>query len=338
MAQRVKPALTPLVAPLIAFLIAAAVISATGGRPAESLSALLQGAGGDIYKLMRTLARATPLLFSGLAVSIALRAGLFNIGVEGQLLVGGLAAGWAGFALKGLPMVLHLPISLAAGALAGALWAAVPGFLRAWRGSHEVIVTIMMNYIAINLTHWLVNGPLRDHSTSATATPKVLETARLPVFDLRSGLSAGFVLAVLAAAAYAFIIRRTALGFEIRAVGSNPDAAAAAGVDVRRRLLSAMLLSGMLAGTAGAVEVLAVHLRFFDAFSPGYGFDSIAVALLGGLQALGVTLSAILFGALGVGANYMDSITGTPKEIAGIVQAVVILAAAARFVKRRSAE
>ncbi len=324
-------------------LIAAAVILITGGNPLEAYSAMADGAFGSTVSLFRTLAKATPLLFTGLAVALALRAGLFNIGAEGQLVVGGLAAAWVGFSLKGLPLLVHLPLAIAAAALAGGLWAMIPGILKAWRGTHEVIVTIMMNYIAFELTHYLVNNVLRDRTSGATATPMVLPSARLvsaaDLNPLYSGtnLSAGLILAVIAAVGVAFLFRRTALGFEIRAVGSGAEAARANGIPVGRTLVTAMTLSGMLAGMAGAVEVLGVHRRFLDAFSPGYGFDSIAVALLGGMNALGVTLAAILFGGLNSGALNMELITETPRQISGIVQAVVILAVAARYVRRRKA-
>jgi general nucleoside transport system permease protein len=327
-----------------AFGVAAVIIWLTGGRPLEAFADLFRGAFGGTAGLPRTLAKATPLIFTGLAVALALRAGLFNIGAEGQLLVGGLAAAWAGFAFKGLPALVHVPLAMAAGAAAGALWAFVPGLLKAWRGTHEVIVTIMMNYIAIHLTHYLVNHPLKDTTTLATATPRIQPTAQLWLFEdtyerfIGTNLSISFFIALVTAAGFAFFIRRTALGYEIRAVGLGADAARVAGISVPRTVITAMCLSGALAGLAGAVEVLAVHHRFLDQFSPGYGFDSIAVALLGGMNAVGVTLSALLFGGLNSGAISMESgFTETPRQIAGVVQAVVIIAVGAQYLRRRSA-
>src|SRR5690242_21390288 len=160
-------------------LLAALVVSASGGSPFEAFGALFQGAFGSPTGILRSLAKATPLIFSGLAVAVALKAGLFNIGAEGQLLVGGMAAAWTGYAIPGLPLLLHLPLSLLAGTFAGALWALVPGLLKAYRGSHEVIVTIMMNYVAIHLTHYLVNHPFKDPTSDALRTPAVLPSARL---------------------------------------------------------------------------------------------------------------------------------------------------------------
>ncbi|MGC8667240.1 MAG: ABC transporter permease [Chthonomonadales bacterium] len=322
--------------------VAAAVIAITGGDPLGAFTAMVYGAFGDQNGVLRTLAKATPLLFTGLAVAVGLRAGVFNIGAEGQLVVGALASAWVGYAVPGLPTFVHLPLALMAGVLAGAAWAFVPGLLKAWRGTHEVIVTIMMNYIAFEATHYLVNGPLRDPHTGAVATPPILPTARLlALSDLThthhgTNFSVGFLMALAAAAGYGFLMRRTALGYELRAVGLGRDAARAAGIPVGRIVVTAMVLSGALAGLAGSVEVLGVHRRFFDMFSPGYGFDSIAVALLGALNSLGITLSAILFGALNSGAIAMESATNTPRQIAGIIQAVVILAAAARYLHQRT--
>lgn len=338
-----KSLLIPLAALLLAFLIGAILIAITCGEPfpqslgvvRDAYTALFSGAFGSTNGRLTTLAKATPLLFSGLAVAIALRAGMFNIGAEGQLLAGGLSAAWVGYAVKGLPLFLHLPLAMAAGAFAGALWAFVPGILKAWRGTHEVIVTIMMNYIAIHLTHWLVNNPLRDRSSSDTATPKILDSAHLWALpDSTTNFSAGFFLALITATLFAFLLRRTALGYEIRAVGLGADAARANGILVPRTLVTAMCLSGALAGLAGAVEVLAVHHRFLDQFSPGYGFDSIAVALLGNLNASGVTFAALLFGGLKSGANEMSSLTQTPAQITGVIQAVVILAIGIRFIRK----
>ncbi len=342
----------PVGAFVLALAIAALVILATGGQPLPAFAAMARGAFGDpsqVYSdifvrhhlevpkaILMTLAKATPLLFSGLAVALALRAGMFNIGAEGQIVMGGLAAAWAGFAITGLPTIVHLPLAIGIGMAAGALWGMVPGLLKAWRGTHEVIVTIMMNYIAFELARYLVNHTVRDKTTLMTATPMVLPTARLWQMPGTSNFSAGFYLALLAAIGVAFMIRRTSLGYEIRAVGLAADAARTAGIRVGRVQVTAMTLSGALAGLAGAVEVLGVHRRYLDAFSPGYGFDSIAVALLGGLNSLGVTLSSLLFGALNSGKLMMERETGIPSQIALVVQAVVIIAVGARYLRRKS--
>jgi ABC-type uncharacterized transport system permease subunit len=336
--SRLGGLLQPIIALALGFLVAGIVVALTGGNPIAAFMELGRGAFGDDRALLRTLAKATPLIFSGLAVALGLRAGLFNIGAEGQFLVGGMAAAWAGFTFKGLSLYVHLPLAMAAGAMAGGLWAFIPGLLKAWRGTHEVIVTIMMNYIAIHLTHYLVTNPFRDPQ-GIGKTPEIAPTAQLwappPPYSI-TNFSAGFFLALLAAALVAFLLKRTALGFEIRAVGQGTAAARAAGIRVGRTMIIAMTLSGLLAGLAGSVEALGVHHRFTEQFSAGYGFDSIAVALLGGLNAGGVLLSALLFGALNSGAVAMEIITQTPRQIAGIVQGVVILAVGVRYLRRRS--
>lgn len=318
-----------------ALAVAGALIAATGGAPLECLVSMWQGAAGTPEAGLRTLAKATPLLLSGLAVAIGLRAGLFNIGAEGQLMVGAIAAAWCGAWIKGAPMWVHLPLCLLVGGLAGAAWAFVPGALKAWRGTHEVIVTIMMNYLAAEGTHYLVNGPLRDRSGQLPATPIIEASARL--WGVRGGanFNAGFFLAVAAAALVWFLVARTALGFEIRAVGVNPGAARAGGISVGRVTVISMLLSGLLAGLAGSVEVLGVHHRFYDAFSPGYGFDSIAIALLGGLHPAGITLSAILFGGLASASTHLEAWNQVPRQVAGVIEAVAIIGAAIYAVSAR---
>lgn len=337
LAVRARSAAQTLLALLFAFAVAGIIIWATGGKPFPAFDDLFRGAFGNTNNLLRTLSKATPLIFTGLAVAVALRAGLFNIGAEGQLLVGGLAAAWVGYAVKGLPAFIHLPLAIIAAAVAGAVWAVVPGILKAWRGTHEVIVTIMMNYIAIFLTHYLVHGIFKDKTSDATRTPEILATARLWALEKgNTNFSAGFFLAILAAILIAFLIKRTALGFEIRAVGHGADAARASGISVGKTIVTAMLISGALAGLAGAVEVLGVHHHYYDQFSPGYGFDSIAVALLGGLTSSGVTMSAILFGGLNSGAIQMElGDQQTPRQIAGIVQAIVIIAVGVKYLRHR---
>lgn len=337
--------LFPLFGVGLGLLVAAVVIQVSGGDPAESLRELFRGALGEPRFLLRSLAKAAPLLLTGLAVALALKAGLFNIGAEGQLLAGAFAAAVCGSRDLGLPALLHLPLALGVGALAGALWGAVPGLLKGWRGAHEVIVTIMMNYIAIHLLHFLVYGPFRDPRSLSPATPPVLETARLWAIrdtpDLAqayggSNFSAAIALALAAALAYAFLLRRMALGFEIRATGLGPDAAQTSGISRLRTLTMSMGISGALAGLAGACETLGVHRRYLDAFSPGYGFDSIAVAMLGGGSAAGTAGSALLFGGLASGALQMELATGTPRQIAGVVQAIVILSVGARLLQKRT--
>ncbi len=322
----------PAFALLAAFGLGAMAIWVSGGNPITSFGAMFAGAFGSGPTVAETLVKSVPLIITGLAVALGLRAGLFNIGVEGQLLVGGLCAAYVGYAVK-LPAVVHLPLCIVCGMIGGAAWGLLPGFLRAKRGVHEVITTIMMNYIAFYLTHYLVTNPLKDATTMAPQTPEALSSAWLPAFG---GLHAGILLALICLAGYAFVMGRGVFGYEVKVVGKAPDAARAAGISVTGTLVRAMLISGALAGLAGAVEVLGVHHKFYDQFSPGYGFDSIAVAFLGGGSALGTGLSALLFGALRNGAVGMQLATDTPREIVTIIQAIIIVMAGTKFVKNSS--
>ena len=336
MRRALRMAGNPLAALALAFGAASIVIALSGENPFVSFGAMFSGALGSGPAVGETLIKTIPLAISGLAVALGLRAGLFNIGVEGQLLVGGLAAAYAGYAIE-LPAAAHLPICIAAGAIGGMIWGWLPGILKARRGVHEVISTIMLNYIAFYLTHYLVTNQLKDIHTMAPQTPAIHSTAVLPQIG-QSGLHWGILIAAACVMGFAFLMSRSVMGFELKAVGQGPDAARASGISVPRTIILAMVMSGGLAGLAGAVEVLGVHHKFYDQFSPGYGFDSIAVAVLGGNTALGTALSALLFGALRNGAIGMQLATDTPKEIVTLIQAIVIAFAGMRLLGRQGAE
>lgn len=322
---------------VVAFVLAAVIIAVSGEDPWQSFQAMFMGAFGDLTAFGETIVKATPLAISGLAVALGLRAGLFNVGVEGQLLVGAVVAAWCGYALSA-PAFLHIPLCLTAGFVAGALWGLLPGLLKAKRGVHEVITTIMMNYVALYLTHYMVLNPMKDAHTMSPQTPTTHPTAQLPQIAGISCIHAGVLVGVLLAVVFAVFISRTVVGYEMRVVGLSPNAARSAGISVSKILVLAMLLSGGFAGIGGAVEVMGVHHKFYDQFSPGYGFDSIAVAFLGGATAVGTGLAAILFGALRNGAVTMQLVTDTPKEIVTIIQAIVIAFAGAKLLHGRQSQ
>ncbi|MCS7208685.1 MAG: ABC transporter permease [Fimbriimonadales bacterium] len=321
------------------------VLVAAAGKPVgKSFLIILQGAIG--YPRTEAFSPAdawdavlhdmTLLVLTGLSVAIALQAGLFNIGAAGQLLAGALAAAWVG-TLQGVPM--HSLVALLGGMAAGALWALVPVWLKVRRGAHEVISTIMFNYIALYLTHWLVTERLKDPASDAPQTVAIAEAARLPL--LRDDLlqaSWGLGIAVLVALALWLVLYRTVWGYEVRATGANRDAADAAGVPTARRMVEAMLLSGALAGLAGAVEVCGTQYRFFEGFPSEYGFDGIAVALLAGNHPALTLVSGWLMSALRSGTYHLHAETGAPKEIATVLQAVLILYVAAVYLRRRRIE
>jgi ABC-type uncharacterized transport system permease subunit len=288
-----------------------------------------------IRPFSESLVISTPYIFAGLAVAVGFRGGLFNIGAEGQLFVGGLASVWIGYALN-LPWFIHLPLALVFGIAAGALWGAIPGYLKARTGAHEVINTIMMNYVAFRLTDYLLQGGPMTRPDGLPITPEIDPSAYLPtLFPPPVRLHVGFFLALAVAAGVYWFLWKTTYGFEIRMVGANPRGARYAGVGITPIMVLTMALSGALAGLAGANQVLGVDHRMVRAFSSGYGFDSIALALLGNSHPLGVVLASLLFGFLRGGAARMQSVASVPVEIIRIVQAMVIIFIAAPEIIRR---
>ncbi|NDJ51604.1 MAG: ABC transporter permease [Chloroflexi bacterium] len=307
----------------------------------DGLIALIDGAFLRPRAFSDTLVSATPLILTGLSVAVAFRAGLFNIGAEGQFLIGAVAAAFIGYAVN-LPPVLHAIVCILAGAAGGALWGFIPGILKARLGAHEVINTIMMNFIAIFLTDWLVSGPMRDPGSSFARTPSIFPSAQLPqlgevfpnVFGASDQLHIGFVLAILAAFGMWWLINKTTVGFELRTTGSNPDAAQYAGVRVERNVILAMTLAGALAGLAGAIEVQGLNRNLAQFFAAGYGFDAIAVALLAQNNPIGIIPAGIMFGALTTGSAILQIRTGVSADIVLIIQALILLFVAAPEVIR----
>ncbi len=336
-----KAMLVPFLAIVTAVIVGGISIFIVGGNPLAAYMGLVQGAFGSASALSETAVWATPYIFAGLAVAVAFKGGLFNIGAEGQLALGAVFSALIGYALPGwlhlsLPIYIHLPLTMLMGVLAGALWAAIPGALKAYTGGHEVINNIMMNYIALNLTSFLLNGPMRDPDPlNLTArTPEIAVSARIPpIFpDLR--VHWGFVLALLVAVIIWWLLWKTTLGYEIRTVGTNPDAAKYAGINVKRTIILSMAISGALAGLAGVIEVTALNYRHELGFSTGYGFDSIAIALLGKTNPFGVVLAAILFGAMRNGGTRMQFLTQIPVDIISVIQGLILLFVAADAIVR----
>jgi simple sugar transport system permease protein len=321
------------VAVLLAALIGAVILLLSGANPLLAYGALLRGSFGSMTVLGRTLEKATPLVFSGLAVAFGFRGGLFNIGAQGQLLLGALTSAVVGFAVTGLPGIIHIPLALGAGALAGALYGAIPGALKTFRGAHEVIVTIMLNYIAINLTDYLADGPFKDVSPGniVARTPPILESARIPSI---AGLPLGFIIAILVAILIWWLLWKTTFGFEIRTVGLNPHAARYAGVKVARTVILTMVISGLLAGLGGAVETQGVVGRYQPGFNVGLGFDGITIALLGKTHPFGVIPASLLVGAMKGGSNEMQFTAGVATQITDVIQALILFFVAADVIVR----
>ena len=309
---------------LLALVAATLAIWAAGFDVAAGYQALIKGAFGSPGAVADVLARSTPLIFTGLSVALAFRAGLFNVGAEGQLLIGAMAAVAVGL-VEGIPPGLHLLLALAAAAVAGALWGALPAFLKARFRAHEVITTIMLNYVAALLTGYLANYTLHPPDELLPATARVAEGAQVPRLLAGSQLSAMLFIALGCAALFSVLLRRAVLGYEIRAVGLNARAAEAAGISQARAWVAAMALAGAAAGLGGAGEALAVHRRFIEGFSPGFGFDGIAVALIGGASPLGAVPAAFVLGAIRSGAVAMDRTTDIPADFVVVIQGLVLV-------------
>jgi len=294
----------------------------------DALRALLAGAFGSWYAFgSGTLVRSTPLILTGLAVAIAFRAGVFNIGAEGQFLMGAVAQATIALTLHSLPAFLLLPLALAGGMAAGAAWAWIAAVLRTRFHVLEVLSTIMLNFVALYLVSYLVRGPLQEPTHIYPQTSSIVDAARLPRFGSTTRLHLGFAIAVVACVAAWWVIRNTAAGFRLRAVGANPFGARSAGlIDTEKTTTRAFLVSGALAGLAGAIEVAGVTFALYENISPGYGFTAIAVALLARLQPAGVIITGIAFGALEAGAAAMQRDAGVPSVVVSVVEAMIILA------------
>jgi ABC-type uncharacterized transport system permease subunit len=291
-----------------------------------ALAAMIRGAAGSPYAFFsQTLLRATPLILIGLAVSFAFRSGALNIGAEGQFYAGAIAATWTGVHANGLPPVIAASWVLGAGCCAGLAWGAVPAWLRARFGVLEVISTLLLNFVAESLVSWMVTGPMQEVRRAYPQSDPIALSAHLPLLTGR--LHLGFGIALLLALALWAFFAKTRLGFEFRAAGAGPRAAeTVARIPVTRRLAQALLVSGAIAGLAGAVEVGGVSFALFQNLSPGYGFTGIAVALLARLDPRGVVASGILFAALEAGAAGMQRDAGVPSVVVYVVEAVVIIA------------
>jgi general nucleoside transport system permease protein len=331
--NRYMNVLIPIIAVILGLISGAIIMLISGYNPIAGYNALWYGIFGESYYIGETIRQLTPYILSGLAVAFAYRTGLFNIGVEGQVIVGWLAAVWVGVSFE-LPAIIHLPLAMIVAGLAGAIWGFVPGFLKARFKVHEVIVSIMMNYVALHVTNYLIREVITDNSDK---TDKILPSASLRseffenITDY-SRMHYGIFIAIIAAFIMWFLLEKTTKGFELRAVGFNHDAAHYSGMNVNRSIILSMVISGAFAGFAGAMEGLGTfeYVSVKGGFT-GIGFDGIAVALIGGNAALGIIFSAALFGGLKVGALNMPSEAGVPNELVEIIIALIIFFVASSY-------
>ncbi len=315
----------PLCGIALALLCSSGIIWATGVRPVMAFRALWLGAFGNANSVAETLLKASPLLFAALGMCAAFQCRLWNIGAEGQLYLGALAAAIGGIYLPLPSPALAIPVLMLLGFLAGGCWAAIPGWLKARFGVSEIITTIMMNYIAMFLISYAVHGPLRDPGGYLPQSASLPEAAAFPVLIARTRLHLGIVLGVACAGVLYAVFRKTTLGFQMRIVGHSPLAARYSGIHVERVLLFSMMLSGGLAGIAGMGEVVGVHHRLLETISPGYGYTAIVIALLSYLHPLVAVLVSILFAGLMVGADAMQRAAGLPSALALVIQGLIVL-------------
>ncbi|HEY1863484.1 MAG TPA: ABC transporter permease, partial [Roseiarcus sp.] len=285
--------------PFVAALVVGGVLLAlTGRNPLDVYGLMVREGFGGTNRIAATLTAATPILFTAIATAISFRAGIFNVGVEGAFYLGGLAGAVIGFTFVSMPSLALIPAALAFGALVGGLWLTLPAILRAWFEVDEVVSTLMLNFVAINLTMLLVNGPFLAPGSANSATPMIAEAGWLPRVLPPSTLTLGFFIALAFLAAYFVWKRLTPLGFEARLNGLNPRFSRAVGIDVRGLILKTMALSGLIGGLAGSAHALGVTHRLVVGFSPGYGWTGLAVALMGRNSAIGMLIGSIVFGAL----------------------------------------
>lgn len=327
--------IVPIIAVLFAMVIGGIFMVGIGANPLEAYRVLFDSAFGNQRNLFETLLNTIPLIFTGLSVAFAFRCGLFTIGGEGQFLVAYLAAAVVG-AYVNIPVWwIHIPVTLIAAMLAGALWGGIPGLLKAKLGVHEVISTIMFNYIGLYVVNLLIRTVFMAPG-SLPATPKILNTARFARFIRFSRFNYSIFVALGAALLIYWLLWKTSTGFEVRAVGLNSSAAEYGGINVAKNIVLAMAISGALAGLAGATQVMGLEYRALQPFGfIGFGFTGIAVALLGKNHPVGILLAAFLFGILQRGANMMQSIAGVPKEVIFIIQAIIIFFVASDYAVRK---
>jgi simple sugar transport system permease protein len=316
----------PVAAVLLSLVTGALLLLVVGADPLDAYRSMFEAAFGSLFSTSITVGKAIPRLVAALGIALALRAGLWNIGAEGQIYVGGAASTAVVLGAPDLPFPIVLTLALIAGTVAGALWGAIPGVMRASRGISEVITSLMLVYIAIQLTNYLLEGPWVVPHSTFPATEPFPSDRRLPIVWAGTLFNAGVVLAAIAVVLAWVLFSRTRFGLELRALGGGEQAARFAGVKVRWLIVLAMAVSGGFAGLAGSVEILGVRGRLLEGFSPGYGFEAIAIALIGRLQPLGILLAAVLFGALDAGAaGLLTSGRGVPASIVQITEAMAVV-------------
>jgi simple sugar transport system permease protein len=314
---------------LVSFAVGSIIIALIGVDPVEGIRVALEGSVTTPRGLANSLVFATPRMLVALGACIAIRSGVFNLGGEGQLQMGAVGAALAAVLLGPLVAPLHLLIAIAAAAIAGGVWAMIAAVLQVWRGANVLITTLLMNFVAVYFVAYLVQGPFQEVGSNFSQSARIASTAELPTIVTGTRLHLGFVLAIVGVIAATLLLQRTALGVEFRAAGYNPRAARYAGLSPARLIVVSMFVSGLYGGLAGATEILGVHYRLLQGFSLGIGFEGLAIAVLAGLNPVGVFFVALLFGALQAGVLELQKELGVPASMALIMEGLPILVLAA---------
>jgi ABC-type uncharacterized transport system permease subunit len=322
--------LGPVIAAVLAMVIGGIVVAAMQFNPLTVYGSLIAGAFGNLTNIGYTLTIAVPLVICGLGIALAFQAGLFNIGADGQYWVGAIAAVWCGYHFTTLPGWLHVIVCLLAGMLAGGLWGGiVPGLTKAFVGAHEVITTMMMSYIGVLFAKYLIEGGPMQAKGSNPQSPLIVQNAWLPVLIPGTQLTIALIIALVLAVFVWWLLKRTTLGFQLRAVGLNLRAARYAGMRVKWLIVLALTLSGILSGLAGGVQMLAADHRLLDGFTSQYGYTAIVVSLLARNHPLGVILSAIFFAALSTGGQNVQMVSGVPASLTDVLTGLIVFFVAA---------
>ncbi|WP_317855204.1 ABC transporter permease [Chakrabartyella piscis] len=342
MNQRLRKILIPVVSVILALAIGGIFIVMNGVNPITAYGLMIKGAFGSVNSFGETLVKAIPLALAGLAVTFAYRNGTFNIGADGQIMLGAIGSMAFALAFPELPSAIGIFGALVCGALAGAFWGFIPGALKAWKGTNEVISTIMMNYIAMSLLSYMVIGPMKETTGyNNPQTDAIAEAYHLPILIASTRVHFGLIITIVVCIAVLYYLFYTSQGFKLRMTGLNPIAALYSGVPIKANIVKSMVISGGIAGLAGAVEMLGVQFRLMSGFGSGYGYDGIATALIGQLHPVGVLVSSVLFGALRVGGSSMQRKAGIPTAVVDIIQALIIIfvvaSAGVHFYKKRKA-
>ena len=329
-----KTALRLAVILICAFLINTVILLVSKKNPIEIYSILLKGAFGNLYNVARSLRWATPLIFTALAFSVSARCGVFNIGADGQLYMGAFAAAWVGFTFTGLPRVVLIPLAMLAAMLAGMLWSMLAGWISIKFKANIIVITLMLNYIAILFTEYLVRYPFYVPGTlgEAGSTEYVAEAARLTVLIPRTNVTTGLIIGIVAAVLLWLFNRHTVLGYETEIIGANERFSSFMGLDVRKKQMIVFVMTGMIAGLGGAVEILGNYGRFMVNFASGLGFDGIVVSLLANGNPIGIIFAALFMGAMTSGSIAVEMFGGVPKAMTGILLGVIIMIITVKFV------